>query len=127
MDDRAIKSYRDLRVWQDAMALAESCYRVTRGFPKDEMFGLTSQIRRSAASVPANIAEGHGRAHTRTFVQYLRISQGSLKELETHLMLAERVGITSRSEIEPLLGASEAIGKMLRSLIASLQRRQARP
>jgi four helix bundle protein len=126
VDDRPIMSYRDLRVWQDAMALAESCYRATRGFPKEEMFGLTSQIRRSAASIPANIAEGHGRAHTQTFVQYLRISQGSLKELETHLMLAERVGMANRSQVEPLLEACEVLGKMLQSLITSLQRKQAR-
>jgi four helix bundle protein len=82
-----IKSYRDLRVWQDSMTLAESCYQLTGNFPREEMFGLTSQIRRSASSVAANIAEGHGREHTRSFIQQLRIAQGSLKELETHLLL----------------------------------------
>jgi four helix bundle protein len=99
------------------MALAESCYLLTRGFPKDETFGLSSQIRRAAASVPANIAEGHGRENTRTFVQYLRIAQGSLKELETHLLLAERVGAASKALIEPAMGQCEALGKMLRALI----------
>jgi four helix bundle protein len=89
-----INSYRDLRVWQDSMALAEACYRLTRGFPKDEMFGLTSQIRRSATSIPANIAEGHGRENTRSFIQFLRIAQGSVKELETHLLIAQRTGIS---------------------------------
>jgi four helix bundle protein len=74
-------------VWQDAMTLAESCYRLTHQFPRDELFGLTSQIRRAAGSIPANIAEGHGRDNTGNFVQHLRISQGSLKELETHLLL----------------------------------------
>jgi four helix bundle protein len=97
LNESIIKSYRDLRVWQEAMTLAEACYRLTRGFPKEEMFGLSSQIRRSAASIPANIAEGHGRENTQSFIQYLRIAQGSLKELETHLMLAERVGIAGKT------------------------------
>ena len=107
------------------MALAESCYRLTRGFPREEAFGLSSQIRRAAASVPANIAEGHGREHTRTFVQYLRIAQGSLKELETHLLLAERVGIADRTLIDVPMGECEAVGKMLRALIRSLQQKAA--
>ena len=105
------------------MALAEACYRLTRGFPREETFGLTSQIRRAAASVPANIAEGHGRENTRTFVQYLRIAQGSLKELETHLSLAERVGIADRALTEAPLDQCEAMGKMLRALIRSLQQK----
>src|SRR5215472_5214879 len=88
LGDRSINSYRDLRVWQDAMSLAESCYQLTASFPREEMFGLTSQIRRSAASVAANIAEGHGRENTGSFI-HQRIAQGSLKELETHLLLAE--------------------------------------
>ena len=124
MSDPAIISYRDLRVWKDSMALAESCYRLSRGFPKEEMFGLTSQIRRSCASVPANIAEGHGRENTRSFIQYLRIAQGSLKELETHLLLAERVGILARGQIDAPMGQCEALGKMLRALIRSLQRKE---
>ena len=118
-----ITSYRGLRVWQDAMSLAEACYVVTRKFPKDEMFGLTSQIRRSAASVPANIAEGHGRENTQPFIQHLRISQGSIKELETHLLLSARVGITQLQDIEPLLNLCQDVGKMLRALIRSLQQK----
>jgi four helix bundle protein len=118
-----IKSYRDLRVWQDAMALAEASYRLTRGFPKEEMFGLSSQIRRSAASIAANIAEGHGRENTGSFIQSLRIAQGSLKELETHLLLAARVGLLKEAFVEASMGQCEALGKMLRSLIRSLQQR----
>jgi four helix bundle protein len=120
---QTINSYRDLRVWRDAMALTESCYRLTRAFPKDELFGMTSQIRRSSASVPANIAEGHGRESTRSFVQSLRIAQGSLKELETHLLLASRVGIVELTDVDPVMDQCEAVGKMLRSLIRSLQRK----
>jgi four helix bundle protein len=119
--DSTIKSYRDLRVWQDSMSLAAECYRTTRSFPKEEMFGLTSQIRRSAASIPANIAEGHGRENTPSFIQYLRIAQGSLKELETHWMLAERVGLVEKGSIEQIIRQCESLGKMLRLLIRALQ------
>jgi four helix bundle protein len=116
-----IKSYRDLRVWQDSMVLAEMSYRLTQQFPKEETFGLSMQIRRAAASIPANIAEGHGRENTQPFIQYLRIAQGSLKEPETHLMLAERIGVARNVNIEEPLQACEAIGKMIRLLIRSLQ------
>jgi four helix bundle protein len=121
LSDQSINSYRDLRVWQDAMTLAESCYRLTRQFPRDELFGLTSQIRRASGSIPANIAEGPGRENTGNFVQYLRISQGSLKELETHLLLAERVGILAVPDSQTALAQCESLGKMLRALIRSLQ------
>jgi four helix bundle protein len=126
LNDQLINSYRDLRVWQDAMTLAEACYRLTREFPRDELFGLTSQIRRAVGSVPANIAEGHGRENTGSFVQYLRISQGSLKELETHLLLAERVGILPVLDLQPVLAQCESLGKMLRALIRSLQDKAAK-
>lgn len=123
MGEPTINSYRDLQVWQEAMALAEACYRLTRELPKEELFGLTSQIRRPAASIPANIAEGHGRENTGSFVQHLRIAQGSLKELETHRLLAERVELTCAGSAGPLLMQTEKLGKMLRSLIRSLQRK----
>ena len=103
------------------MTLAESCYRLTRPFPRDELFGLTSQIRRSAGSIAANIAEGHGRESTGNFVQSLRISQGSLKELETHLILAERVGLLAVSDLQTILAQCESLGKMVRALIRSSQ------
>ena len=108
------------------MALAESCYRLCRHLPKDELFGLVSQIKRSATSIPANIAEGHGRENTQSFIQYLRIPQGSLKELETHLLLAERLELLNRSSVEAPLKECESIGKMLRSLIRSLQQKAAK-
>ena len=120
-----INSYRDLRVWQGAMALAEACYLLTRGFPKDEMFGMTSQIRRAAASVPANIAEGHGRELTPSFIQFLRVAQGSLKEVETHLLLSQRIGLATAEEIRSPMEQCEAVGKMLRALIRSLQQKAA--
>lgn len=118
-----IKSYRDLTVWQDAMDLAESLYRVTSSFPKDETFGLVSQTRRASVSIAANIAEGYGRERTQSFIQFLRHSQGSLKELETHLILAERVGYLNSDAAGPFLNQCESLGKRLRALIRSLQER----
>ncbi len=106
------------------MTLAEACYSLTKAFPRDETYGMTSQIRRSAVSVAANIAEGHGRELTGLFVQFLRTSQGSLKELETHLILAERVGLMLSGGSAPILGQCDEIGRMLRSLIRTLEARQ---
>ncbi len=123
MADDEIQSYQDLAVWRNSMDLAEECYRATKLFPKDEMYGMTSQIRRAAASVAANIAEGHGREHTGSFVQSLRIAQGSLKELETHVILAQRVGLVVSETSTRLLTKSDQIGRMLRSLIRALQKR----
>ena len=103
------------------MALAEACFRLTMHFPKAEIFGMAAQIRRASSSIPANIAEGHGREQTRSFVQYLRIAQGSLKELETHLLLAHRVELIQQAEADTLVSSCETLGKMLRALIRSLQ------
>ncbi len=125
-DEPRIQSYRDLRVWQDAMALAVLSYRLTQVFPREETFGLSAQIRRAATSIPANIAEGHGRENTQSFIQYLRIAQGSLKELETHLILAERVGLVREDASREPIGQCEALGKMLRMLIRSLQQKSAK-
>jgi len=119
-----ISSYRDLKVWQDAMSIAERAYLPTARFPKDEMYGMTSQIRRAAVSIAANIAEGHGRENSGSFIQFMRVSQGSLKELETHLVLAVRVRLVSGEEVEPMLQQCDELGRMLRSLIRSIQRRQ---
>ena len=118
----AVQSYRDLRVWQEGMALAEACYGLTKDFPREEAFGMTSQIRRAATSVPANIAEGYGRDSTGEYVQFLRIAQGSLKELETHVLLAARVGLTTPTLADAVLRRTDDLGWMLRGLYRSLQR-----
>ena len=121
-DQRApINSYRDLVVWQEAMNLAAAAYKLTATFPTEETYGLTSELRRSAASVPANVAEGYGRDSRGAYVQQLRVAQGSLKEFETHLLLSERVDIVDKLALAPLLAKSETIGKMLRSLIRSIE------
>jgi four helix bundle protein len=115
-----INSYRDLVVWQQAMDLAVQVYAATRSWPKDELYGLTSQVRRAASSVPANIAEGYGRENRGSYQQFLRIAQGSLKELETHLLISERVGIATSEAVGPLMAGSESVGKLLRLLIRKL-------
>lgn len=118
-----ISSYRDLTVWKAAVELAVACYGITGAFPNREIYGMASQIRRASASIAANIAEGHGRESTASFVQFLRIAQGSLKEVETHLIISARVGLLSEEGITKLLMQSDEIGRMLRSMIRSLQKR----
>ncbi|MBD2134706.1 four helix bundle protein [Sphaerospermopsis sp. FACHB-1094] len=124
MEENSGQSYRNLRVWNEAMNLAEMCYTITRTFPKEETYGMISQIRRAAASVPANMAEGYGRENRGEYIQFLKIAQGSLKEVETHLILSERVQLTTNQQVIPVLNQCEIVGKMLRSLIRSLQNKQ---
>jgi four helix bundle protein len=109
------------------MSLSVLCYELTKPFPKDETYGMVAQIRRASVSIPANIAEGHGREHTRSFVQFLRIAQGSLKELETHLVLAERVGLVQSDALVQLYSGTDEIGRMLRALIRTLEEKLGRP
>ena len=116
-----VKSYRDLLVWQKAISISVSCYQLTKDFPRDELYGMTSQIRRSSVSIAANIAEGFGREQTRPFIHFLRISQGSLKELETHLVIAEQVQLAQGRDVEPLMRATAELGRMLRAMIRSLE------
>ncbi len=116
-----VSSYQDLLVWQRGMDLAVATYRVSAALPREELYGLSSQIRRSAGSIPANIAEGYGRDNRGSYIQHLRIAQGSLKELETHLILATRVGIIDGTTVNPLMEAAAELGRMLRSMIRSLE------
>ena len=119
-----IQSYKDLKVWQKSMEIARNSYEITKAFPKEELFGMTSQIRRAAASIPANIAEGYGRDKRGEYIQFLRIAQGSLKELETHLILAEQVKLTAPDSTAAIQSQCDEVGRMLRSLIRSLQGRE---
>lgn len=118
-----IQSFRDLEVWKLSMDLAAECYRVTKVFPKDELFGMTSQIRRSASSIPANIAEGHGREHTKEFLNHLSIARGSLMEVQTHLLLCHRVGLLNEPEMNSLMPICERVNQMLSRLRQSLEKR----
>ena len=118
----SVESYQDLDVWQRAMALAEQAYVLTKGFPREEQFGMASQIRRAASSIPANIAEGWARGRTTEFLQFLRVAMGSLRELETHLLLSQRVGLASEAEIQPLLDSIGVLSRQLLALQRSLRR-----
>ncbi len=113
-----IRSYRDLVAWQQAMDLTVAVYECTRDWPREELYGLTSQVRRAATSVPANIAEGYGRDNLGSYLQFLRIAQGSLKEVETHLLIAERIGVTQ--SVEALLAQTDTVGRVLGGLIRKL-------
>jgi four helix bundle protein len=112
--------YRDLKVWQASMQLAEDVYKLSAQFPKHEIYGLASQIQRSAVSVPSNIAEGHGRNSPKEFNHFLGVASGSLAELETQIMLAQQFGYLTEDKTNPLLRLSDEIGKMLRGLQKSL-------
>lgn len=116
-----IQSHRDLTVWKLGMEIAEAVYQITREFPKDELYGLTSQLRRAAVSVPANIAEGNARSSTKEYLHMLSVSVGSLAEVETYLELAIRLHYSSPASIHKL---EELIGqerRMLRGLQRSLR------
>ncbi len=115
-----LASYRELEVWQMAVDLVEMIYELTRGFPDEEKFGLTSQLRRAAVSVPSNIAEGYGRQHRGDYLRHLSFANGSLKELETQLIIAGRLGFISREQTKPVWDASQRTGKMLLALMHSL-------
>ena len=108
----AIQTFRELEVWQVGMDLAAECYRVTKTFPKDELFGMTCQIRRAAASIPANIAEGQGRDHTKEFLNFLSVARGSLMEVQTHLLLCQRVGLLQDNVLQTLISLCERISMM---------------
>lgn len=112
-----IKSYR---VWQKAIDFVVEAYRASAIFPKSETYGLVSQIRRAASSIPANIAEGYGRGSRKEYVQSLVIAQGSLKEVETHFIIAERLSYLTPAQTERLLSQTDEIGRMLGSLIRKL-------
>jgi len=114
-------SFRDLRVWRDAMRLACEVYRGTASFPKHELYGLTQQIRRAAVSVPSNVAEGKGRYSDREFAHFLFNARGSLLELQTQLILAEELEYLSVAETRRLLALAEGVGRGLSGLINSLR------
>ena len=120
-----IRSYRELEVWQKAMDLVVVCYRTAQCFPKTELYGLTSQLQRAAVSIPANIAEGQGRSHTKEFLNHLSISYGSLMEVETHLQIAQRLGYLEPMAVEAVLERCAEVGRMLNGLMQALKRRLA--
>ena len=119
-NDSGIRSYRDLHVWQRAVELVEEIYRVSAAFPDQEKYGLISQIRRAAVSVPSNIAEGYGRRRTGHYVHHLDIANGSLKEVETQLIIAGRLNFVEKEQAQQAWSLLQETGKMLTGLTRSL-------
>ncbi len=116
-----VRSFKDLLVWQKAMDFVVACYNAIRPFPKFETYALADQLRRAVVSVPANIAEGQGRQHRLEFIQHLSIAYGSLMEVETHILIAERLGYITSGHSSELMTQSAEIGRMLNGLQKSLR------
>lgn len=116
------QSYRDLEVWQKAMDLVVDCYQSTKGFPKNEIYGLTSQLQRASISVPANIAEGRARQHTKEFLQHISIAYGSLAEVETLVQIAHRLDYLTDNQSNKVLDKTAEVGRMLNGLRRSLKK-----
>jgi four helix bundle protein len=119
-----IKSYRDLVAWQKAKVLVTEIYRVTHNFPKDELFGLTSQLRKAAVSIPSNIAEGRGRSSLGEFRLFLGNAMGSLAEVETQLFIAQNLQYIDEATTSSLSALSSEVGRVLNGLIASIKTRR---
>ncbi len=121
---RKITSYRDLLVWEKAMDLVVASYRLAKRLPGNETYGLASQIQRAAVSIPANIAEGHARRHLGDYLHHLSVANGSLRELETHILIACRLSYLQQSEVDPTLGLAAEVGRMLTGLTQKLRTRK---
>lgn len=121
-DKFPIKTYQDLIVWQKSIDLVKDCYGLTETFPQREIYGLSQQLRRAAVSVPSNIAEGNGRESRKDYIHFLNISRGSLKEVETQLIISEKLGFIQRIQLADILKKTGEIGRMLNSLIRSLRK-----
>ena len=116
-----MRCFKDLIVWQKSIDLVEEVYRLTRGFPKHELYGLVSQLQRAIVSVAANIAEGNGRDSTKEYIHHLAFSLGSLAEVETLLVISLRLGYVTQNAISKMESKADEVGKMLRSLQKSLR------
>ena len=115
-----VSSYRDLIVWQKAMDMTESLYRIVKKLPKEETYALSDQMRRAAISIPSNIAEGFGRNSKKEYLQFLYIANGSICELETQLMLCVRINYLKESEIQSILTLLSEIGKIIMTITKKL-------
>jgi four helix bundle protein len=121
-----LRTYRELDAWQQGLALVERCYKETKDFPPDERFGLTSQLRRAAVSVPSNVAEGACRLTTRAFVNHVGIALGSLAEVETCIEVALRLDYLPARQAQTLLELAGVVGRLLNGLVRSLRTREPR-
>ncbi len=118
----ALMHYRELIAWQKAMDMVEMVYRLSRVFPREELYGLTNQIRRAAVSTPSNIAEGQGRGTAAAFANHLLIANGSRQEVETQILIAERLKYIKGAESEPVLAICEEVGRIMAGLHRSICR-----
>ncbi len=116
------RSYKDLLVWQKAMNLVTNVYNLIKTFPKEEIYGLSGQLRRAIVSVPSNIAEGQGRDSVKEFIHYLSISYGFLMEVETQLQIAANLGYLKQVEVDKLLEQTAEVGRLLNGLSRSLRK-----
>lgn len=116
MSTETVRSYRDLVVWQKSMLLAADAYRLTRRLPKQEEYRMASQIIRAAASIPANIAEGHGRGTRKDYAHFISIARGSLSELETFILLTRSLALVDAAACDEVLHLAEEVGRMLTAL-----------
>lgn len=116
----SIKTYRDLKVWQHSMDLVTDIYQLTKSLPDHEKYGLISQIRRAAISIPANIAEGYGRKHRKEYLHHLSFANGSLKEVETFLILCTRLNYLDRNDLKEVWDLAQQIGKILNQMSKKL-------
>ncbi len=123
MENQKINSFKDLKIWQKSIVLINQIYSLSNNFPSSEKFGLTSQINRASVSVASNIAEGWGRESKKSFIQFLRISRGSLFELDTLLIIAVNQNYLNDSDYDQLLMQINEIGKMINSLIFSIEKK----
>jgi four helix bundle protein len=119
----AATNYRDLIAWQKAMDLVELVYVLTRAFPREEMYGLTGQLRRAAVSIPSNIAEGQGRTSSREFLNFLSIAHGSLREVETQLLIAQRINYLQPDQADQALNLAAEVGRLTKGLMNALSKR----
>jgi four helix bundle protein len=113
--------FQDLIAWQKAMALVTAIYRATGDWPREELYGLTSQVRRAAVSIPSNLAEGHGRTGAREFAHHVSIAYGSLCELETQVLIAEQLGYANTDTSERLTTQMMEVRRLIRGLLRSLR------
>jgi four helix bundle protein len=118
-----VRRFNDLIAWQKAMDLVEDVYRLTKLFPKDELFGLTSQLRRAAVSIPSNVAEGQSRRSSKEFIQFLSVAQGSLAEVETQVLIATRLQYIPEDHSRGLLEKTAELGRIMNGLVEAISKR----
>jgi len=122
-----VHGYKDLEVWQKAMDLVTRIYIVSKKFPREEIYGLTSQMRRSAVSIPSNIAEGRGKRSTKDFIRFLNIAYGSLAELETQIVISQNLGFANEEDTASLFNDTSRVGRMINGMIAGLEKKLSSP